>query len=483
MAGDVASAARDEEVPKGKIFISYSRKDLAFADRLEAALKERGFQPLIDRTDIYAFADWWKSIEALIVDADTIVFVLSPDAIASEICAKEVAFAASLNKRFAPIVCRHVDEKAVPEALRRLNFIFFAEEARFEESADKLAEALVTDIAWIKRHTEFGGHARRWAEAGRPGPRGLLLRSPVLEEAEQWIASRPREAPLPTEAIQAFIAESRRAATQRRNVLTATLAAGLIVALGLAGFAYWQRGIALRNEALANERRDQALTTQSRFLADLANQSSRKNDFAAAILLALEGLPDARGDTVMPYVPEAETALSGAYQRLQESGIRNFDRRRNQYGALSPDRRRAVRPYYEYAEIVDTETGTVLLTLSHARDVQSAAFSPEGGRVITISDDTSGRISKADTGDVIVTLDGASGDVSTASFSPDGRRVATASTGNTARIWATDSGAVLATLEGHTNRVTHAEFIADGRRLFTLSHDNTVRIWDAGNGR
>ena len=131
MAGDVASAARDEEVPKGKIFISYSRKDLAFADRLEAALKERGFQPLIDRTDIYAFADWWKSIEALIVDADTIVFVLSPDAIASEICAKEVAFAASLNKRFAPIVCRHVDEKAVPEALRRLNFIFFAEEARF----------------------------------------------------------------------------------------------------------------------------------------------------------------------------------------------------------------------------------------------------------------------------------------------------------------------------------------------------------------
>src|ERR1700738_949271 len=41
--------------PKTKVFISYSRKDIAFADRLDAALWARGFEPLIDRTDIYAF--------------------------------------------------------------------------------------------------------------------------------------------------------------------------------------------------------------------------------------------------------------------------------------------------------------------------------------------------------------------------------------------------------------------------------------------
>jgi hypothetical protein len=28
------------------------RKDMAFADRIEAALKARGFEPLIDRTEI-----------------------------------------------------------------------------------------------------------------------------------------------------------------------------------------------------------------------------------------------------------------------------------------------------------------------------------------------------------------------------------------------------------------------------------------------
>src|ERR1700731_2770477 len=113
MAADSAHAP--DHQPKAKIFISYSRKDMAFADRLEAALKARGFQVLIDRAEIYAFEDWWKRIQALIAQADTVIFVLSPDAVVSPVCAKEVAFAASLNKRFAPIVFRRLDDKQVPE--------------------------------------------------------------------------------------------------------------------------------------------------------------------------------------------------------------------------------------------------------------------------------------------------------------------------------------------------------------------------------
>ena len=112
MTADVAPVA--DARPKAKIFISYSRKDMAFADRLEAAFKTRGFEPLIDRTEIYAFEDWWRRIEGLIGQADTVVFVVSPDAVASEVALKEIAHAASLNKRFAPIVCRRTDDGAVP---------------------------------------------------------------------------------------------------------------------------------------------------------------------------------------------------------------------------------------------------------------------------------------------------------------------------------------------------------------------------------
>jgi tetratricopeptide (TPR) repeat protein len=257
MVADAEHALANQ--PKAKIFISYSRKDLAFADRLDAALKARGFEPLIDRSEIYAFEDWWKRLQALIERADTVVFVLSPDAVASHEALREVEYAASLNKRFAPIVCRRVDEAATPEALRRLNFVFFDDPAQFEASADRLAEALHTDIGWIRKHTEYGDAARQWAAAGRPG--GLQLRSPALEEAERWIASRPSDAPAPTADIQAFIADSRHGATRRRNILTGVLAAGLSVALVLGGLAYWQREVAVQQQQIAEQQRKRAEDT------------------------------------------------------------------------------------------------------------------------------------------------------------------------------------------------------------------------------
>lgn len=235
---------------KARIFISYSRKDMAFAEQLEAALKTRGFEPLIDRQDpitlqdwskgIAPFEDWWKRIEILIGKADTIVFVLSPDAIDSKVALREIDYAVSLNKRFAPIVCRKVDDAAVPQALQRLNYIFFDDASRFDASADHLAAALEIDLDWIRRHSEYGEAAQRWATAGRPGPHGLLLRSPMLEEAERWIASRPQSAPMPTSETIAFVAQSRRAAvSRRRRGIALASAVALMMLAGLV--AWWQQ--------------------------------------------------------------------------------------------------------------------------------------------------------------------------------------------------------------------------------------------------
>lgn len=226
---------------KAKIFISYSRKDIAFADRLEAALKLRAFEVLIDRTEIYAFEDWWQRIQALITEADTIVFVLTPEAVTSDICRKEVEFAALLNKRFAPVVCKRVDDNAVPPPLRRFNYIFCDDDARFEARIDLLAEALQTDIEWVRKHTEFVALARRWELAGSPGPRGLLLRSPTLDDAERWLASRPPQGPEPTAVTRAFIAESRRAVKQQRLRAILSIAAVTLVVWTLV-VAWFERG-------------------------------------------------------------------------------------------------------------------------------------------------------------------------------------------------------------------------------------------------
>jgi formylglycine-generating enzyme required for sulfatase activity len=239
MASDTEHPREAES--KARVFISYSRKDMAFADRLEVALKARGFEPLIDRTGIYAFEDWWRRIETLIAQADTIIFVISPDAVTSDICLKEVEFAALLNKRFAPVVCKRVDDKLVPAPFRRFNYIFCDDDAQFDARINLLAEALETEIEWIRKHTEFGALARKWEIAGSPGPRGLMLRSPTLDEAERWLASRPPHGPEPTPITRAFIVESRRAVKQQKVRAVLTMAAVTLVVGGLVG-AWFEKG-------------------------------------------------------------------------------------------------------------------------------------------------------------------------------------------------------------------------------------------------
>jgi hypothetical protein len=239
------------------------------------------------------------------------VFVLSPDAVASDVALKEVAHADSLNKRFAPIVFHRVDDNTTPEPLRRLNFIYFDDPAHFDDSAHKLAEALRTDIGWIRQHTGFGETARRWSATGRPG--GLLLRSPALEEAERWIASRPRGAPLPTEETQAFVAESRRGTTRRRNILIGSLAAGLLVALALAGLAYWQRDIAVEQQRLANEQRQLAEQQRRRAEDTLAAATKTANSLVFDLAQRFRNVAGIPASLVKDIRPGAGVAGS-AYQ-------------------------------------------------------------------------------------------------------------------------------------------------------------------------
>jgi tetratricopeptide (TPR) repeat protein len=293
---------------KAKVFISYSRKDIAFADHLDAALKARGFEPLIDRTDIYAFEEWWKRVEVLITRADTVIFVLSPDAVRPDsVARKEVAFAASLNKRFAPIVFRPVEDKAVPEELAKLNFIFFDDATQFEQSADQLAEALNTDIGWVRQHTDFGEQARRWTQAKAAS--GLLLRSPVLEQAERWIASRPAGAPAPTDETQAFIRQSRQGATRRRNVLTGSLAAGLVLALALAGLAYWQRGVAVEQRSIAEQNEAQAKVERDNATRNFKLAQKTADSLVNDIALGLRNVEGMSAETVRKILETARATF------------------------------------------------------------------------------------------------------------------------------------------------------------------------------
>ena len=113
---------------------------------LQEALTEAKRDAWVDWQDIPPTAEWLKEIDSAIDAAQAVVFIISPDSVASRICSREVTHAVEQNKRLIPIVCRDVNDKDVPEALARLNWIFLREQDDFATALKSLIHAADTDL-------------------------------------------------------------------------------------------------------------------------------------------------------------------------------------------------------------------------------------------------------------------------------------------------------------------------------------------------
>ena len=104
---------------------------------------------------------------------------------------------------------------------------------------------------------------------------------------------------------------------------------------------------------------------------------------------------------------------------------------------------------------------------------------PDGSRIVTASYDDTAHIWDAATGKVIAVLPGSA---VSAAFSPDGSRIVTGEpTEGAVHIWAVATGKGIAVMRGHV--VLSAAFSPDGSRIVTASEDQTARIWDAATGK
>jgi dipeptidyl aminopeptidase/acylaminoacyl peptidase len=116
----------------------------------------------------------------------------------------------------------------------------------------------------------------------------------------------------------------------------------------------------------------------------------------------------------------------------------------------------------------DAATGKPLTSpLEHQNRVRSAAFSPDGTRVVTASRDKTARVWDAATGKPVTGPLAHQDEVGSAAFSPDGTRVVTASGDQTARVW--DVRLDEATLEQWSAVVERSPFV-----LFGGSHMRRV---------
>src|SRR5579859_601160 len=82
----------------------------------------------------------------------------------------------------------------------------------------------------------------------------------------------------------------------------------------------------------------------------------------------------------------------------------------------------------------------------------------------------------------LVRLEGHKQPVDAMAWSPDGTRIASASEDKTIRIWNAATGESQYILRGHTDLVTYVAWSRDGKRIASVSEDDKIRLWNPDQG-
>jgi hypothetical protein len=220
-AAPLASTNADLQVARGlKVFLSYSRKDLDAADQLVPALEAFGHVVGIDREGIFGAERWEERLGQMILEADTIVFLLTPSSAESRACHWEVDQALAQHKRIVPVIAKPLAGARPHEALRALNYIYFCPDpsvptAGWGSGLKRLHATLTVDVLWIREHTHVAEMAARWLAEG--STEDLLVRGSELVQLQKWRTVRPTNAPELTSQQRSFLEASEHAEMLRQD--------------------------------------------------------------------------------------------------------------------------------------------------------------------------------------------------------------------------------------------------------------------------
>ncbi|MEA3209955.1 MAG: hypothetical protein QOE70_3012 [Chthoniobacter sp.] len=304
------------------VFISYAREDKPFVHRLHDALTARGLKAWVDWAGIPPTADFMQEIHAAIEAADTVLLILSPEWSGSKICRLETTHALTHKKRLIPLVCREIEAEQLLPEVAALNWIFFRESDDFAAASASLLLALDTNLDRTRALTRLLVRAIEWDAKQRDA--SFLLRGTDLTQAELALGEATEtERPQPTPLQREYVLTSRLDAAQRQRRTFTLLTAGLIIALVLAGLAFWQyrvaetRRVAEQTARLDAERKTRIATAQR--LAAQSDQALERFP-QRSLLLAVEAVETVRRSGE-PMVATAEQALRRA---LASVGGRGF---------------------------------------------------------------------------------------------------------------------------------------------------------------
>ena len=314
-----------------------------------------------------------------------------------------------------------------------------------------------------------------------------------MAEAQERTEQAQKERAAAQKRTEQALRETSRAQRRARWAL-ATIAAVIVAAACLF---YWQYSsdtsklragqdqLVAAQSAVAT-RVQQLAEAHANLLGELANAQLADHNPDAALRFATKGTEDDLGlhlksDTASTSIAALARVVSNTNWSLAfragEAAVHT--------AAFSPDGTRIVTASWDKtARVWDAATAKEIAVLrGHEGIVASAAFSPDGTRIVTASYDQTARVWDAATAKEIAVLRGHEHWVTSAAFSPDGTRIVTASSDKTARVWDAATAKEIAVLREHEGPVVSAAFSPDGTRIVTASWDNTARVWDAATAK
>jgi WD40 repeat protein len=460
---NIGKAEAPDETHEYDAFISYSRKDRAFARLLEQRLEayrppkglgvpKRNLRVFLDSSDIRGL-DYNESIDSELRRSRTLIVVCSPAARASKFVEDEIrrfiaaGHAQGREPQILPLLLQGIpnnearstddeERKAFPEAL-------------YDAVTMPLAQSFL-DFDPKRHKLDRGGYRDSW----------FATLATLLDAERHALEER----------------DARRERRTRRFIASIALTVAAVVS-GLAVVAWLQRG-----EFIAQ--RDKALRQESRALAELAQSETRAGNAVNGMLLALRGMPIAEE---RPLITETRLALWDATVAIRELLVLGGPEAISG-AAFSPDGTRIMSAERGGTiRVWDAASGAELLVLRANEDPDFGwhdlvAFSPDGARIMGAYSSGRVRVWNASSGEELLVLPGHEGDGVTVAFSRDGARFVTAAYDNSVWVWDAVSGADLFALRGHEELVTAAAFSPDGARIVSGSWDGTVRVWDAASG-
>lgn len=429
-------------VPKsqGSVFISYSRKDKAFVQKLNNALDTAGIQAWVDWEGIELASDWMQRITDAIQKHNAFIFVISPDSIKSKVCSEELELGLKFNKKIIPVLFREPSKgQKMHEKLAATNWVYLRKEDNFEETIPKLVETIQTDLEWINKHTQLLNQALEWE--GRNRNNSYLLQGTGLEEAEKWMAEasgRENRQVLPLQAE--YIRTSRKGAERRQRMVLAGVSLALVVSIVLSIVAVFSRNAAKASQAEAEIARAAAETAQA-----IAEDNRAK---------AVENQKLAEENQLLAEKNQKE-AEDNARLALAAGNVAEAQNLQSNAGKL--------------------ETSTLLAIESYNISKTAKAEGLIRSNVSLLA--------------VPVSLMKQDGAIWNIEWSPDFSYFVAGNNKNTAMENAQGEACVYQADDGkrvycvrHEGDVNDAIFSKDGRFLITASADQTVRFWNAGDG-